>query len=82
MEGELVPYWKDRFPLPDNDFEFLEPVLALRTTMLQTLVEICQNKDDKGKKTMDWTMKAFKDLLTHLEIQAKIARQANSPQVQ
>jgi len=72
----MIDIWKERFPLPDNDFEFLEPVLALRTSMLQTLVTLRKRKSHSPEKLA----RAYKDLAIHLEMQAKTARSHN-PQV-
>ena len=77
----MVEMWNERFPLPDNDFEFLEPLLALRTSMLQTLVKLRQDKVNSPEGILQLS-RAYKDLATHLEMQAKVARRANSPQVQ
>ena len=76
----MVDIWNERFPLPDNDFEFLEPLLALRTTMLQTLVQLRQNKSNNAQGLIPLA-RSYKDLATHLEIQAKIARWSHNPQV-
>lgn len=76
----MVELWNERFPLPDNDFEFLEPLLALRTSMLQTLVKLRQKENSSPEDVMNLA-RAYKDLATHLEIQAKVARRSNSPQV-
>lgn len=73
----MVDIWNERFPLPDNDFEFLEPVLALRTSMLQTLVTLRRNKSHSP----EGLARAYKDLATHLEMQAKRARWSHNPQV-
>ena len=82
QETQLVSHWKDRFPLPETDFEFLEPVLALRTTMLQMLLENCRTENNsQGPDAMGRTARALRDLVVHREIQAKLARQANSAQV-
>lgn len=77
----MVELWNERFPLPDNDFEFLEPLLALRTSMLQTLVKLRQDKVNSPEGILHLA-RAYKDLATHLEMQAKVARRANNPQVQ
>jgi len=77
----MVEIWNERFPLPDNDFEFLEPLLALRTSMLQTLVKLRQDKVNSPEGILQ-LVRAYKDLATHLEMQAKVARRANNPQVQ
>lgn len=76
----MVEMWNERFPLPDNDFEFLEPLLALRTSMLQTLVKLRQDKVNSPEGILQLA-RAYKDLATHLEMQAKVARRANNPQV-
>jgi len=76
-EDSLVDIWNERFPLPDNDFEFLEPVLALRTSMLQTLVTLRRLKSHSPEKLA----RAYKDLAIHLEMQAKRARWSHNPQV-
>lgn len=73
----MVDIWNERFPLPDNDFEFLEPVLALRTSMLQTLVTLRRNKSHSP----EGLARAYKDLAIHLEMQAKRARWSHNPQV-
>jgi len=75
-DDSMIDIWKERFPLPDNDFEFLEPVLALRTSMLQTLVTLRKRKTHSLEKLA----RAYKDLAIHLEMQAKTARSHN-PQV-
>ena len=75
-DDSMIDIWKERFPLPDNDFEFLEPVLALRTSMLQTLVTLRKRKSHSPEKLA----RAYKDLAIHLEMQAKTARSHN-PQV-
>ena len=77
----MVELWNERFPLPDNDFEFLEPLLALRTSMLQTLVKLRQDKVNSPEGILHLA-RVYKDLATHLERQAKVARRANNPQVQ
>lgn len=77
----MVELWNERFPLPDNDFEFLEPLLALRTSMLQTLVKLRQDKANSPEGILHLA-RAYKDLATHLEMQTKVARRANNPQVQ
>ena len=77
----MVEMWNERFPLPDNDFEFLEPLLAIRTSMLQTLVKLRQDKVNSPEGILHLA-RAYKDLATHLEMQAKVARRANNPQVQ
>ena len=76
-EDSIVDNWNERFPLPDNDFEFLEPVLALRTSMLQTLVTLRRSKSHSPEKLA----RAYKDLAIHLEMQAKRARWSHNPQV-
>ena len=76
-EDSIVDNWNERFPLPDNDFEFLEPVLALRASMLQTLVTLRRIKSHSPKKLAQ----AYKDLAIHLEMQAKKARWSHNPQV-
>ena len=76
-EDSIVDTWNERFPLPDNDFEFLEPVLALRTSMLQTLVTLRRIKSHSPEKLA----RAYKDLAVHLEMQAKRARWSHNPQV-
>lgn len=77
----MVEIWSERFPLPDNDFELLEPLLALRTSMLQTLVKLRTNKNTSPEGVIDLA-RAYKDLAMHLEMQAKIARRSRNPQVQ
>ena len=77
----MVEIWNERFPLPDNDFEFLEPVLALRTSMLQTLVNLRAKKNSSAEGVAHLAQ-AYKDLATHLEMQAKLARRSLNPQVQ
>ncbi|CAH3032263.1 unnamed protein product [Porites lobata] len=79
-DASMVEMWNERFPLPDNDFEFLEPLLALRTSMLQTLVKLRQDKVNSPEGILQLA-RAYKDLATHLEMQAKVARRANNPQV-
>ena len=79
-ETNLVDVWEERFPLPDNDFEFLEPLLALRTSMLQTRVKVMSKDSDRPEDVMKLAG-AYKDFAIHLEMQAKIARQSNNPQV-
>jgi hypothetical protein len=74
-EADLLAEWNERFPLPDTDFEFQEPVLALRTSMLQTLAKV------KRPQNIDGVAPIYKGLVGHLEVQAKIAREANVPQV-
>lgn len=76
----MVDIWNERFPLPDNDFEFLEPLLALRTSMLQTLVKLRQNKSH-NPDGVTRLARAYKDLAIHLEMQAKHARWSHNPQV-
>lgn len=80
-DASIVEMWNERFPLPDNDFEFLEPLLALRTSMLQTLVKLRQDKVNSPEGVLQLA-RTYKDLITHLEMQAKVARRANNPQVQ
>ena len=77
-EDSVVDVWNER--LPDNDFEFLEPLLALRTSMLQTLVKVRREKCDAAEDRI-YVAYAYKDLVTHLQMQAKIARQSFNPQV-
>ena len=79
-ETNLVDVWEERFPLPDNDFEFLEPLLALRTSMLQTRVKVMSKDSDRPEDVMKLAG-AYKDFAIHLEMQAKMARQSNNPQV-
>ena len=79
-ETNLVDMWEERFPLPDNDFEFLEPLLALRTSMLQTRVKVMSKDSDRPEDVMKLAG-AYKDFAIHLEMQAKMARQSNNPQV-
>ncbi|XP_074626555.1 serine-protein kinase ATM-like isoform X2 [Acropora palmata] len=79
-ETNLVDVWEERFPLPDNDFEFLEPLLALRTSMLQTRVKVMSKDSDRPEDVMKLAG-AYKDFAVHLEMQAKMARQSNNPQV-
>lgn len=79
-ETNLVDVWEERFPLPDNDFEFLEPLLALRTSMLQTRVKVRSKNSDRPEDVMKLAG-AYKDFVIHLEMQAKMARQSNNPQV-
>lgn len=79
-ETNLVDVWEERFPLPDNDFEFLEPLLALRTSMLQTRVKVMSKDSDRPEDVMKLAG-AYKDFVIHLEMQAKMARQSNNPQV-
>ena len=80
-ETSMVEVWNERFPLPDNDFEFLEPLLALRTSMLLTLVKLRTNKSSSREGLVNLA-RAYKDLATHLEMQAKVARRSHNPQVQ
>lgn len=79
-ENSLVDVWNERFPLPDNDFEFLEPLLALRSSMLQTLVILRSKKNDSREDVINLA-RAYKDFAVHLEMQAKMARRSNNPQV-
>ena len=79
-EESIVDVWNERFPLPDNDFEFVEPLLALRASMLQTLVKLRQYKS-RNPEGVTRLARACKDLATHLEIQAKTARRSHNPQV-
>ena len=76
----MVEVWNERFPLPDNDFEFLEPLLALRTSMLLTLVKLRANKSSSREGLINQA-RTYKDLATHLEMQAKVARRSHNPQV-
>ena len=76
----MVELWNERFPLPDNDFEFLEPLLALRSSMLVTLVKLRANKSSSREGLINQA-RAYKDLATHLEMQAKVARRSHNPQV-
>ena len=79
-ENSLVDVWNERFPLPDNDFEFLEPLLALRSSMLKTLVILRSKKNDSREDVINLA-RAYKDFAVHLEMQAKMARRSNNPQV-
>lgn len=79
-EASMVELWNERYPLPDNDFEFLEPILALRTSMLLTLVKLRANKSSSREGLINQA-RAYKDLATHLEMQAKVARRSHNPQV-
>lgn len=74
-DTDFLSEWNDRFPLPDTDFEFLEPVLALRTSILQTLVKV------RRGQSMDGLAPIYKGIVEHLEVQAKVAREAKNPQV-
>ncbi|EDO36404.1 predicted protein [Nematostella vectensis] len=73
--NELVNKWKERFPLPDNDFIFVEPVLALRTAALHMLARV---NSRQGREVLG---SIYQVLVGHLESQAKLARQAGKPQV-
>ena len=79
-EDNMVDIWNERFPLPDNDFEFLEPLLALRTTMLHTVVKLRYGKRNDAGGLMRLG-RSYKDLATHLEMQARLARRSHNPQV-
>ena len=79
-EENMVDIWNERFPLPDNDFEFLEPLLALRTTMLHTVVKLRYGKRNDAGGLMRLG-RSYKDLATHLEMQARLARRSHNPQV-
>ncbi|XP_066028150.1 serine-protein kinase ATM isoform X2 [Pocillopora verrucosa] len=79
-EDNMVDIWNERFPLPDNDFEFLEPSLALRTTMLHTVVKLRYGKRNDAGGLMRLG-RSYKDLATHLEMQARLARRSHNPQV-
>ena len=64
--------WKKQFAIMENDFEFVEPTLALRTVLLQTLLE----KSEPNKQ-----IQVLQGLVGHLQSQAEIARNAKHYQV-
>ena len=80
FSAELMPTLKDRFPLPETDFEFIEPVLALNTSLFRTRLEMSKKWSEKSGE-LQGLAAAYKDVVNHLLTQAKLARQANSPQV-
>ena len=64
--------WQQQLAIMENDFEFMEPTLALRTALLQILLE----RSDTNKQT-----RVLDGFVGHLQIQAEMARNAKHYQV-
>ena len=63
----MLTKWKQQLPIMENDFEFIEPTLALRTVLLQTLLE---------KRSATQQAPVLQGLVGHLQMQAEMARNA------
>ncbi|XP_038077010.1 serine-protein kinase ATM-like [Patiria miniata] len=70
--NSVLQSWTSQLALMDNDFEFAEPTLALRTVLLQLLLE----KSDANNRTQ-----AYEGLVAHLKNHTEIARKAESFQI-
>ncbi|XP_072019634.1 serine-protein kinase ATM-like [Amphiura filiformis] len=70
--SNVLRKWKKQLPIMENDFEFLEPTLALRTVLLQTLLE----KSNSNQQTQ-----VLQGLVGHLQTQAEMARNAKHYQI-
>lgn len=66
--------------MPENDFEFIEPVLALNASLMRTRLEMSKKLSEESGQHHSLAT-AYKDVVNHLLTQAKLARQANSHQV-
>ncbi|XP_022082003.1 serine-protein kinase ATM-like isoform X2 [Acanthaster planci] len=70
--NSVLRSWNAQLALMDNDFEFAEPTLVLRTVLLQLLLEQCNTNNHA---------QAYEGLVAHLKIQTEIARKAESFQI-
>jgi len=74
--------WEKRYPHINSDFQFIEPVLALRASLLHCLLEVGKKYDVKHSKEkhdlITGASKALKDVLFKL---SRSAREASNYQV-
>ncbi|CAH1233491.1 ATR [Branchiostoma lanceolatum] len=75
----LVKKWESQTPLLQNDFDFVEPVLALRSTLLQ--LGGGDGGGEAGSGDGERGVVLRQALITHLESQARCARKAARFQV-
>ncbi len=84
-DWKFLRNWKERLPYMDSDFQFIEPVLALRSSVLHGLM--CRSVAEVGKEAghhLDRRRKVeelFGLLTDTLLTQAHLAREASSYQV-
>ncbi|XP_078699305.1 serine-protein kinase ATM-like [Branchiostoma floridae x Branchiostoma belcheri] len=81
---QLVQKWEGQTPLLQNDFDFVEPVLALRSTLLQLGGGVGERGVGVGERGVgggDRCAVLREALVTHLERLARCARKAARYQV-
>ena len=83
--SSLVKDWKDRLPLLNSDFQFVEPVLAARCSLLYCLLQNAA-AEVKGQVTPPVELRRkvdhlFEALSDSLQTRVEFAREAGSYQV-
>lgn len=85
MTLEFLKDWTERLPYLDSDFQFIEPVLALRHSVLHCLLQAA-SKEVKGHREENVTARRkveglFGAVRDNLLTQARLAREAGKYQV-
>jgi ataxia telangiectasia mutated family protein len=73
----LATQWKDRLSLVQDEFVHIEPVWAVRTSLLRTMVEGGHQSSDSNEQRES----LIAGLSNHLKSEADVARQAGCHQV-